>query len=98
MTTDTNKLDFASAIDKLEEINRWVQHEDLNLDEGLAKLREGKELVKLCRQKLQTVDNELVKIDQEYSEEGMSVDSHPDGHAHKVLKVKAIDTDDIPED
>src|SRR5947208_745217 len=36
MATDTNKLDFATAINRLEEINGWFQHEDLNLDEGLG--------------------------------------------------------------
>jgi exodeoxyribonuclease VII small subunit len=96
MTTVNKKLYFASAINRLEEINRWFQQEDLDLDEGLAKLREGKELIKLCRQKLQTVDNELIKIDQEYSEE--EVDSQSDGHTHKVLKVQGRGTDDILEE
>ena len=66
MSTDTKKLDFAKSINRLEEINCWFQNEDINLDEGLDKLREGKQLIATCRQKLQEVENEFVKIKQEY--------------------------------
>lgn len=96
MATTNKKLDFASAISRLEEINEWFQHEDLDLDEGLAKLKEGKELIKQSREQLQVVENEFIKIKQEYSEE--EVGSHPDGHTHKVLKVQVRETDEILED
>lgn len=64
-----DKLDFADAVKKLEEINKWFQSEDIDLDEGLQKLRTGKELIKQCRERLQNVENEFLKIKDEFTEE-----------------------------
>ncbi|MEN9328368.1 MAG: Exonuclease small subunit [Candidatus Parcubacteria bacterium] len=66
---DTKKTDFADAIKKLEEINKWFQSEDIDLDEGLSKLRLGKELIKSCRDRLSTVENEFLKIKEDFVEE-----------------------------
>jgi exonuclease VII small subunit len=41
MATDPKQFDFAASIAKLEEINAWFQNEDLDLDEGLQKLKLG---------------------------------------------------------
>lgn len=56
------KKDFAVSIKKLEEINDWFQREDIDLDEGLAKLKEGQKLIEACRKRLSDVENEFVKI------------------------------------
>ena len=66
---ETKKTDFADAIKKLEEINKWFQSEDIDLDEGLQKLRMGKELIKACRERLSNVENEFLKIKEEFTEE-----------------------------
>ena len=34
-------LDFAKAMAELEEINRWFQNQEIDLDEGLRKLITG---------------------------------------------------------
>src|SRR5687768_9547068 len=70
MTDDQKRFDFTQSINKLEEINSWFQNEDFNLDEGLLKLKEGKDLIKKCRTRLQEVENEFVKIKQEFVEDG----------------------------
>lgn len=62
------KFDFADAVKKLEDINKWFQNEDIDLDEGLQKLRTGKELIKQCRTRLQNVENEFLKIKDEFNE------------------------------
>jgi len=98
MTKDGNKFDFAGSINRLEEINAWFQHEDSNLDEGLEKLKEGKELIKKCREKLRSVENEFVKIKQEYSAETGQGDSHTDGHTHTVRRVQVTEIDDVTEE
>jgi exonuclease VII small subunit len=49
MTDDPKKFDFTASIKQLEEINSWFQNEDFNLDEGLQKLKLGKDLIKKCR-------------------------------------------------
>jgi exodeoxyribonuclease VII small subunit len=69
MTDDPKKFDFTASIKQLEDINNWFQNEDFNLDEGLEKLKLGKDLIKKCRGRLQQVENEFVKIKQEFAEE-----------------------------
>jgi exodeoxyribonuclease VII small subunit len=69
MTDDSKKFDFTESVNKLEEINSWFQKEDIDLDEGLHKLKVGKELIKKCRVRLQDVENEFIKIKKEFGEE-----------------------------
>ena len=69
MADDLKKFDFTESVNKLEEINSWFQNEDIDLDEGLQKLKVGKELIKKCRIRLQDVENEFIKIKKEFGEE-----------------------------
>ena len=69
MADDSRKLDFTESVNKLEEINAWFQNEDIDLDEGLYKLKTGKELIKKCRTRLKEVENEFTKIKKEFAEE-----------------------------
>lgn len=103
MVNDPKKFDFTASINKLEEINAWFQNEDFNLDEGLQKLKEGKDLIKKCRTRLHEVENEFVKIKQEFAEESQqqeteSSDSLPDGHkpSRILAKEKTTEPDDVP--
>ena len=59
---DKSGKNFASAMERLNEINEWFQQEDIDLDEGLKKLKEGKELIRQCREKLKNVENEFLDI------------------------------------
>ncbi len=61
MTKD-QVFDFSRAIKELEEINRWFQSEEINLDEGLSKFRKGLSLIKKCRERLKEVENEFTEI------------------------------------
>ena len=65
--TDQN-LDFKKSIEELEEINRWFQEEEIDLDEGLKRLKKGKDLIKKCRERLKNVENEFIKIKEEFNE------------------------------
>lgn len=62
-----DSFDFASAIAELEEINRWFQSEEIDLDKGLVKFRRGLELIKKCRNRLKEVQNEFTEIKKEFS-------------------------------
>lgn len=75
MKDDTKNFDFTASIKQLEEINSWFQNEDFNLDEGLLKLKLGKDLIKKCRGRLQQVENEFVKIKQEFTEDVVNVEA-----------------------
>ena len=86
---DDQNFDFKKSIEELEQINRWFQDEEVDLDEGLKKLRRGKDLIKKCRDRLKNVENEFIKIKEEFKEETESTDSA------KKFNISAS-TDDIP--
>lgn len=65
---DDSNFDFKKSITELEEINRWFQEEDVDLDEGLKRLKKGKDLIKQCRKRLKSVENEFIKIKDEFNE------------------------------
>ena len=58
----TENFNFSEAMKELEAINTWFQNEDIDLEEGLEKLRRGQELIKNCQQRLKKVENEFVEI------------------------------------
>jgi exodeoxyribonuclease VII small subunit len=103
MADDPKKFDFTQAINQLEEINAWFQHEDFTLDEGLHKLKQGKELIKKCRTRLHEVENEFVHIKQEFADEAQgqeseAVEDFPSGNGttHKALNGEKVDPEDVP--
>ena len=69
MANDPKQFDFANSIHQLEEINAWFQNEDLDIDEGLQKLKLGKELIKKCRARLQEVENEFIEIKKDFAQD-----------------------------
>ncbi len=103
MADDPKKFDFTQAINQLEEINAWFQHEDFNLDDGLRKLKQGKELIKKCRTRLHEVENEFVHIKQEFAEEAQgqesgAVEDLPSGNGtiRKAFNSEKVDPEDVP--
>ena len=101
MADDPKTFDFTASFKQLEEINSWFQNEDFNLDDGLEKLKLGKDLIKKCRGRLQQVENEFVKIKQDFPEdvaEGEASEvfknhQEPTTTSHKNGEV---DPDDVP--
>lgn len=53
---------FKGYITELEEINEWFASNDLDLDTGLEKLKKGKEIINICREKLKSAETEFNKI------------------------------------
>ena len=101
MADDPKTFDFTASIKTLEEINSWFQNEDFNLDEGLQKLRLGKDLIKKCRGRLQQVENEFVKIKQEFGEDIPDGDVAEGLQNHQASKVTSkhngeIEPEDVP--
>jgi exodeoxyribonuclease VII small subunit len=97
MTNDPKKFDFTQSINTLEDINSWFQNEDINLDEGLQKLKEGKELIKKCRTRLREFENEFVQIKKEFAEENSDApEPLPNGQGPK--RVLFEDTEPNPDD
>lgn len=60
---DTKKFNFSKSFEELKDINEWFHTEEINdLDIGLEKLKRGKELIKLCEERLQEIENEFKEI------------------------------------
>ncbi len=103
MADDSKKSDFTESVNKLEEINSWFQNEDIDLDEGLYKLKAGKELIKKCRTRLKEVENEFIKIKKEFAEEAQeqeveAVEDFPNRQRpkHQLPDDSGQDPDDTP--
>src|ERR671917_2087772 len=101
MANDPKQFDFTASMNRLNEINAWFQNEDFNLDEGLQKLKEGKDLIKKCRSRLHQVENEFVKIKQEFAEDGADGNVAEVFQNHQDPRAKShangvIEPDDIP--
>jgi exodeoxyribonuclease VII small subunit len=67
MKTD---MTYRQAMEKLEKINEWFASPDIDLEEGLTKLKEGKELLQFCRERLAAVENQFQEIKVELEDEG----------------------------
>lgn len=53
---------YTEAMTRLEAIVRSIESGEMDVDSLTAQLQEAKTLVKLCRQRLTTIDQEVKKI------------------------------------
>lgn len=57
------KPDIQNNLRKLEEISAWFEkQEEINLEEGLQKVKEGAEIIKATRSRLKRIKNEFEEI------------------------------------
>ena len=63
-----SQLTFDTAYAELEKIVRLIESENVPLDELAAKVKEAKELIRFCEEKLRGIEQELKK--EENEEEG----------------------------
>ena len=62
------ELSYTEAMKQLEEISRNISSGELDVDQLAAKLKQAKELVEFCKQKLQAVEadvNQILSADQQ---------------------------------
>jgi len=60
------KINLAESLRQLEEITKWFDNqEDVDVEKGLEKVREGVKLVKMSRARLQEVENEFEDVKKE---------------------------------
>lgn len=57
-----NNIAYKDAIERLETISRQITSGELDVDELASKLKEAKELVKFCQDKLKHVEDDVKKI------------------------------------
>ena len=64
------KKKIGSSLKKLEEIVGWFeQQSEIDVEEGLKKMREGAELIKELKSKLTRAENEFEEIKKDLMEE-----------------------------
>jgi len=56
------KMDFSKDYAKLQEIVRWFEKEDFDLEEGVKKFEEGMILVKNMKKYLNTMENKIKEL------------------------------------
>ncbi len=64
---EAKKANFAEAFKELEEIVRWFESTEVDLEEGLKKFERGLELAKKCRARLGEVENKVTQIKEKFS-------------------------------
>lgn len=57
-----NKSGFAKNYEELLEINSWFRRDDIDIEEGLAKLKRGTILIEKCQKRLGEIENDFVEI------------------------------------
>jgi len=60
------KFNFTKAYQEIEEINKWFQSEDIDLDEALQKYERGLELINKCKERLKEAENRFEEIKKKY--------------------------------
>ncbi len=60
------KLNLSESLKKLEEITEWFNdQQEVDVEKGLEKVKEGVQLVKASRARLQEVENEFEDVKKE---------------------------------
>jgi len=62
MADKKDKISFKKAVEELEEINKWFSEDDIDLEEGLKKLKRGNELILTCQKMLDEAETEFIDI------------------------------------
>ena len=66
----TKKQTIKQSLEKLEAIAAWFEREkDIDVEEGLAKVKEGAVLVKMLRAELKDVENQFEEVKKDLLED-----------------------------
>jgi exodeoxyribonuclease VII small subunit len=64
------KINLKESLGKLNSIVEWFdEQEEVDVEIGLEKVKEGAELIKVCRKRLSEVENEFKEIQREIDKE-----------------------------
>jgi len=60
------KVNLTESLKKLESISQWFENqEEIDVEEGLKKVKEGAKLIKLSKERLQKIENEFEEVKKE---------------------------------
>lgn len=69
---------------QINEINDWFQGEDLDLEEALTKLKQGKELIAKCKERLSEIENEFKELRVDFAEEDTEIGEKASGNEANI--------------
>jgi exodeoxyribonuclease VII small subunit len=62
-----SKLSFAKQFAELEEITRWFERDDVDLEEGIAKFERGMQLAKELKERLRTAEVKIEEVRKKFA-------------------------------
>lgn len=90
-----DKLNLTDALKKLEEINDWFENqEEVDVEQGLEKVKEGVKLVKASQSRLKEVENEFEEIKKDMVKETPRDES--EAISDEPEEEQPISVEDIP--
>lgn len=79
MTSKKETKNLGSSLKKLEAIVDWFdQQQDVDVEKGLEKVKEGVDLIKYCRSRLTEVKNEFEEVKKALGKEGLGKNENND--------------------
>lgn len=90
-----DKSNLTDALKKLEEINDWFEGQDeVDVEQGLEKVKEGVKLVKASQSRLQEIQNEFEEIKKDMVKESPRDES--EAISDEPKEEQPINVEDIP--
>jgi len=71
MAKTEQAINLTESLKKLSDIVEWFENDkEIDVEQGLLKVREGADLIKVCKVRLAKIENDFKEIQREVSEEG----------------------------
>lgn len=88
---ETKKQDLTSDLKKLSEISEWFEEqEEVDVEEGLKRVKEAAALIKASRERLKAVKNEFEEIKKEIDFEDGGGEEKEEEEEKKEIDIKDI--------
>lgn len=66
MSKETEKTNLSASLKEISEIVRWFENqEEVDVEEGLSKVKQGAKLIKSARKRLKEIDNEFREVEKD---------------------------------
>jgi len=92
---ETKKQDLTTDLKKLSDISEWFEEqEEVDVEEGLKKVKEAAALIKASRERLKAVENEFEEIKKEIGLKGD--DDNKREEEEEKGEEEEVDVKDIP--
>ncbi|MDD5071450.1 MAG: exodeoxyribonuclease VII small subunit [Patescibacteria group bacterium] len=93
-TKKIDKIDLNDQLRRLSEIAEWFeQQEEVDVEEGLKKVKEAALLIKMSKKRLTEVENEFEEIKKDIADEVEEVEENEDNNVSEEIDVQNEEVD-----